>query len=67
MPRHSKWYAVARRNFEAGTWSVAMLSNVHDKRRITDSEYQSLLDDALAAGRISQEDHDGALAGPEEP
>lgn len=39
----SKWYKVAKRNVERGTWDEQMLSNVHEAGRITDEEYDELL------------------------
>lgn len=39
----SKWYKIARRNVERGTWDEQMLANVHEVRRITDDEYAELL------------------------
>lgn len=40
---HSKWYEMAKRNFDAGRWSEEMLRNVMQKGRITQDEYDEIV------------------------
>lgn len=39
----SKWYKVAKRNYDAGRWSLDMLRNVLDAGRITQSEFDDIV------------------------
>lgn len=40
--KHSKWYVIAKKNCEQGTWNYAMLQNVYSKKRITEDEFNEL-------------------------
>ena len=53
---HSKWYEMARRNYQSGRWSDEMLSNVRDKGRITSDEYQLIVSGASAAANDPTEE-----------
>lgn len=39
----SKWYKVAKRNYESGRWSLEMLRNVLDAGRITEDEFHEIV------------------------
>lgn len=42
----SKWYKVAKRNYDTGRWSVEMLRNVLGAGRITEDEFREIVGEA---------------------
>lgn len=49
----SKWYKVAKRNYEAGRWTVEMLRNVLQAGRITQAEYDEIVGGGEEPGEAS--------------
>ena len=46
----SKQYAdIARRNYEAGIWSKAMMKNLVKKRKLTQAEYEDIVGEPYEA------------------
>lgn len=49
---HSKWYEMAKRNYDSRRWSEEMLRNVMSKGRITQDEY----DEIVSGGEDGEQD-----------
>lgn len=42
----SKWYKIAKSNYQSGKWTLAMLKAVLAKGRITQDEYNEIVGDS---------------------